>query len=146
MIVYLIISHRSLPLKLLLPRPHLAPSVTPSLFTPFHFSSANGKTLCAAVNSGLVMNNLVAAAVTHVLHNKRNFRLVNGVEDLLDEEIFHAVHQSKIALVVKDVCDDSCYRIVHHQATIDSDAQGFSIDKGEVEGSEEARVADEVRS
>ncbi|KAL5156677.1 putative inactive patatin-like protein 9 [Glycine soja] len=118
----------SLPLKLLLPRPHLASSVTPSLFTPFHFSSANGKTLCAAVISGPVMNNLVAAVVTH------------------DEEIFHAVHQSEIALIVKDVCDDSCYRIVHHQATIDGDAQGFSIDKGEVEGSEEARVADEVRS
>ncbi|KAK5783915.1 hypothetical protein PVK06_038432 [Gossypium arboreum] len=29
------------------------------------------------------MNNPTAAAITHVLHNKRDFPLVNGVEDLL---------------------------------------------------------------
>ena len=30
-----------------------------------------------------MMNNPAAAAVTHVLHNKRDFPSVNGVEDLL---------------------------------------------------------------
>eukprot|EP00256_Glycine_max_P058666 XP_014626869.1 probable inactive patatin-like protein 9 [Glycine max] len=60
-----------------------ATSATPGLFTPFHFSSVDGKTSCAAVDGGLVMNNPAAAAVTHVLHNKRDFPSVNGVEDLL---------------------------------------------------------------
>ncbi|KAG4980609.1 hypothetical protein JHK82_033851 [Glycine max] len=31
-----------------------------------------------------------------------------------DEEILHAVHRREIALVVEDVCDDNCCRIVHH--------------------------------
>ena len=58
--------------------------------------------------------------------------------DVQDKEILHAVHRRKIALVVEDVRDDT-YRIVHHQAAVDGDAQGFSVDKEEVEGSEEAR-------
>ncbi|XP_014625915.3 probable inactive patatin-like protein 9, partial [Glycine max] len=58
------------------------PSVTPGLFTPFHFSSVNGKTSCVVVDSGLVTNNPATAAVTHVLHSKRDFPSVNGVEDL----------------------------------------------------------------
>lgn len=60
-----------------------ATSATPSLFKPFSLSSVNGKTSCSAVDGGLVMNNPTAAAVTHVLHNKRDFPSVNGVEDLL---------------------------------------------------------------
>lgn len=58
-------------------------SATPSLFKPFKLTSVDGKTTCVAVDGGLVMNNPSAAAVTHVLHNKRDFPLVNGVEDLM---------------------------------------------------------------
>ncbi|XVE73133.1 hypothetical protein DITRI_Ditri11bG0093100 [Diplodiscus trichospermus] len=60
-----------------------ATSATPSLFKPFPLTSIDGKTSCSAVDGGLVMNNPTAAAVTHVLHNKRDFPSVNGVEDLL---------------------------------------------------------------
>lgn len=60
-----------------------ATSATPSLFKPFNLSSVDGKTSCSAVDGGLVMNNPTAAAVTHALHNKRDFPSVNGVEDLL---------------------------------------------------------------
>lgn len=60
-----------------------ATSATPSLFKPFDLTSVDGKTSCSAIDGGLVMNNPTAAAVTHVLHNKRDFPTVNGVEDLL---------------------------------------------------------------
>ncbi|KAK4741554.1 hypothetical protein SAY87_025142 [Trapa incisa] len=60
-----------------------ATSATPSRFKPFALSSIDGKTTCSAVDGGLVMNNPTAAAVTHVIHNKRDFPSVNGVEDLL---------------------------------------------------------------
>lgn len=60
-----------------------ATSATPSLFKPFNLTSVDGKTSCSAIDGGLVMNNPTAAAVTHVLHNKRDFPSVNGVEDLL---------------------------------------------------------------
>ncbi|KAL4362609.1 hypothetical protein GQ457_04G028070 [Hibiscus cannabinus] len=60
-----------------------ATSATPSLFKPFPLISVDGKTSCSAVDGGLVMNNPTAAAITHVLHNKRDFPSVNGVEDLL---------------------------------------------------------------
>uniref|UniRef100_A0A5B7APA2 Patatin n=1 Tax=Davidia involucrata TaxID=16924 RepID=A0A5B7APA2_DAVIN len=60
-----------------------ATSATPSMFKPFNLSSVDGKTSCLAIDGGLVMNNPTAAAVTHVLHNKRDFPSVNGVEDLL---------------------------------------------------------------
>ncbi|KDP21457.1 hypothetical protein JCGZ_21928 [Jatropha curcas] len=56
---------------------------TPSLFKPFNLTSVDGKTSCCAIDGGVVMNNPTAAAVTHVLHNKRDFPSVNGVEDLL---------------------------------------------------------------
>ncbi|OVA05478.1 Patatin/Phospholipase A2-related [Macleaya cordata] len=59
-----------------------ATSATPSLFKPFELTSVDGKTSCLAIDGGLVMNNPTAAAVTHVLHNKRDFPSVNGVEDL----------------------------------------------------------------
>ncbi|KAK4558386.1 hypothetical protein RGQ29_007936 [Quercus rubra] len=60
-----------------------ATSATPSLFKPFNLTSVDGKTSCSAVDGGLVMNNPTTAAVTHALHNKRDFPSVNGVEDLL---------------------------------------------------------------
>ncbi|KAL4340399.1 hypothetical protein GQ457_08G021260 [Hibiscus cannabinus] len=60
-----------------------ATSATPGLFKPFTLTSVDGKTSCSAVDGGLVMNNPTAAAVTHVLHNKRDFPSVNSVEDLL---------------------------------------------------------------
>ncbi|KAA8543239.1 hypothetical protein F0562_021266 [Nyssa sinensis] len=60
-----------------------ATSATPSMFKPFKLTSVDGKTSCLAVDGGLVMNNPTAAAVTHVLHNKRDFPSVNSVEDLL---------------------------------------------------------------
>ncbi|KAL6505132.1 putative inactive patatin-like protein 9 [Orobanche gracilis] len=56
---------------------------TPAMFKPYKLSSSDGKTSCLAVDGGLVMNNPTAAAVTHVLHNKRDFPWVTGVEDLL---------------------------------------------------------------
>ncbi|XP_065864354.1 probable inactive patatin-like protein 9 [Euphorbia lathyris] len=56
---------------------------TPSLLKPFNLTSVDGKTTCCGIDGGLVMNNPTAAAVTHVLHNKRDFPSVNGVEDLL---------------------------------------------------------------
>ncbi|KAK6141396.1 hypothetical protein DH2020_024844 [Rehmannia glutinosa] len=60
-----------------------ATSATPSMFKPYKLSSSDGKTSCLAVDGGLVMNNPTAAAVTHVLHNKRDFPSVTGVDDLL---------------------------------------------------------------
>ncbi|KAJ0620981.1 putative patatin-like phospholipase domain, Acyl transferase/acyl hydrolase/lysophospholipase [Helianthus annuus] len=60
-----------------------ATSSDPSMFKPFSFTSVNAQTSCVAVDGGLVMNNPSAAVVTHVLHNKRDFPTVTGVEDLL---------------------------------------------------------------
>jgi patatin-like phospholipase/acyl hydrolase len=60
-----------------------ATSATPSLFKPFNLTSVDGKTSCSAIDGGLVMNNPTSAAVTHALHNKRDFPSVNSVEDLL---------------------------------------------------------------
>ncbi|KAL3647879.1 hypothetical protein CASFOL_008847 [Castilleja foliolosa] len=60
-----------------------ATTAAPSMFKPYKLSSTDGKTTCLAVDGGLVMNNPSSAAVTHVLHNKRDFPLVTGVEDLL---------------------------------------------------------------
>ncbi|XP_060181341.1 probable inactive patatin-like protein 9 [Lycium barbarum] len=60
-----------------------ATSANPSMFKPFKLNSVDGKTSCLAVDGGLVMNNPAAAAVTHVLHNKRDFPTVTGVDDLL---------------------------------------------------------------
>lgn len=60
-----------------------ATSANPSMFKPFNLKSVDGKTSCLAVDGGLVMNNPAAAAVTHVLHNKRDFPSVTGVDDLL---------------------------------------------------------------
>ncbi|KAJ8541147.1 hypothetical protein K7X08_001963 [Anisodus acutangulus] len=60
-----------------------ATSANPSMFKPFQLNSVDGKTSCLAVDGGVVMNNPAAAAVTHVLHNKRDFPSVTSVDDLL---------------------------------------------------------------
>ncbi|KAL4588170.1 hypothetical protein LXL04_001051 [Taraxacum kok-saghyz] len=60
-----------------------ATSSDPSMLNPFHLTSVDGKTSCFAVDGGLVMNNPSAAVVTHVLHNKRDFPSLTGVDDLL---------------------------------------------------------------
>ncbi|KAK6913913.1 Patatin-like phospholipase domain [Dillenia turbinata] len=60
-----------------------ATTATPGRFRPFELTSVDGKTKCLAIDGGVVMNNPTAVAITHVLHNKRDFPLVNGVEDLL---------------------------------------------------------------
>ncbi|KAL1825942.1 hypothetical protein ACET3Z_012720 [Daucus carota] len=60
-----------------------ATSATPFLFKPFNLTSIDQQTSCLAIDGGLVMNNPTAAALTHVLHNKRDFPAVTGVEDLL---------------------------------------------------------------
>ncbi|KAF6162778.1 hypothetical protein GIB67_029047 [Kingdonia uniflora] len=60
-----------------------ATMATPTRFKPFQLNSVDNKTACLAIDGGLVMNNPTAAAITHVLHNKREFPSVNGVEDLL---------------------------------------------------------------
>lgn len=73
-----------------------ATSATPGMFKPFSFASVDGKTSCSAVDGGLVMNNPAAAAVTHVLHNKRDFPSVNGVEDLLVMSIGNGAAAKKV--------------------------------------------------
>ncbi|XP_071732917.1 patatin-like protein 7 [Rutidosis leptorrhynchoides] len=60
-----------------------ATSAEPDVVQPVQMNSVNGKTLCVAVDGGLAMSNPTAAAITHVLHNKQEFPLVRGVEDLL---------------------------------------------------------------
>ncbi|ERN12661.1 probable inactive patatin-like protein 9 isoform X1 [Amborella trichopoda] len=60
-----------------------ATCATPNRFKPVHLSSMDGRTGVTAIDGGLVMNNPSAAVVTHVLHNKRDFPKVNGVEDLV---------------------------------------------------------------
>lgn len=50
---------------------------------PVEIRSMDGRTRCVAVGGGLAMSNPTAAAITHVLHNKRDFPHVRGLEDLL---------------------------------------------------------------
>ncbi|CAN6291632.1 unnamed protein product [Urochloa humidicola] len=45
--------------------------------------SSDGSTRIAAVGGGVALGNPTAAAITHVLNNKREFPLAAGVEDLL---------------------------------------------------------------
>ncbi|GAU23362.1 hypothetical protein TSUD_334090 [Trifolium subterraneum] len=79
-----------------------ATSSTPSLFKPFQFSSVDGKTSCSAVDGGLVMNNPAAAAVTHVLHNKRDFPSVNSVEDLMVLSIGNGAPANRVRRDVRE--------------------------------------------
>ncbi|CAD6210460.1 unnamed protein product [Miscanthus lutarioriparius] len=52
-------------------------------FEPAEVASVDSATSCAAVDGGPTMGSPVAAAITHVLHNKHEFPFVRGVEDLL---------------------------------------------------------------
>ncbi|XP_056168929.1 patatin-like protein 6 [Syzygium oleosum] len=61
----------------------LATLAEPGSFGPVEIRSVDGRTRCVAVDGGLAMSNPTAAAITHVLHNKRDFGHVLGVEDLL---------------------------------------------------------------
>ncbi|KAL1312216.1 hypothetical protein HN51_038810 [Arachis hypogaea] len=85
-----------------------ATSATPNLFKPFHFASVDGKTSCSAIDGGIVMNNPAALAVTHVLHNKRDFSSVNSVEDLLVLSIGNGAQAKK----VRDVGECSTSSVV----------------------------------
>ncbi|KAE8729873.1 putative inactive patatin-like protein 9 [Hibiscus syriacus] len=87
-----------------------AASATPGLFKPFPLTSVDGKTSCSAVDGGLVMNNPTAAAVTHVLHNKRDFPSVNGVEDLLVLSLGNG--PSRVRSKVSNNCECSTSSVV----------------------------------
>ncbi|KAI7979785.1 putative inactive patatin-like protein 9 [Camellia lanceoleosa] len=85
---------------------------TPSMFKPFSLTSVNGKTSCLAVDGGLVMNNPAAAAVTHVLHNKRDFPSVNGVENLLVLSLGNGSLSNHSQLKLRDNSDCSMCSVV----------------------------------
>ncbi|OWM87589.1 patatin-like protein 6 [Punica granatum] len=60
-----------------------ATSAVPGLLEPVSIRSVDGKSQCVGLDGGLVMSNPTAAAITHVLHNRKEFPDVRGVEDLL---------------------------------------------------------------
>lgn len=60
-----------------------ATTATPPFFPPACIQSVDGATSCTAIDGRVVMHNPTAAAITHVLHNKREFPSVRGVQDLL---------------------------------------------------------------
>ncbi|KAJ4821983.1 hypothetical protein Tsubulata_007534 [Turnera subulata] len=61
----------------------LATSADPAVVGAVEMRSVDRKTRIVAVDGGIAMNNPTAAAITHVLNNKQEFPLCNGVEDLL---------------------------------------------------------------
>ncbi|KAJ8758628.1 hypothetical protein K2173_000349 [Erythroxylum novogranatense] len=61
----------------------LATSADPTVIGTVEMRSVDGKTKIMAVDGGLTMNNPTAAAITHVLNNKQEFPLCNGVENVL---------------------------------------------------------------
>ncbi|CAH9129980.1 unnamed protein product [Cuscuta epithymum] len=60
-----------------------ATSAEAGVFGPVLMRSVDGSTRCLAVDGGVAMSNPTAAAITHVLHNKEEFPLVRGLEDIL---------------------------------------------------------------
>ncbi|KAK4756085.1 hypothetical protein SAY87_009842 [Trapa incisa] len=60
-----------------------ATTAEPDKTEPVNMSSVDGKNRCVGLGGGLVMGNPTAAAITHVLHNGRDFPDVRGMEDLL---------------------------------------------------------------
>nr|XP_043637704.1 probable inactive patatin-like protein 9 [Erigeron canadensis] len=85
-----------------------ATSGDPSMFKPFSLSSVDGKTACVAIDGGLVMNNPSSIAITHVLHNKREFESVSGVEDLMVLSIGNGLNiSSRPKLDSRGRCDKS---------------------------------------
>ena len=61
----------------------MATSAEPGRFEPVRMRSVDGRTGCVGVDGGLAMVNPTGAAITHVVHNKQEFPMVRGVEDLL---------------------------------------------------------------
>ncbi|RWW33085.1 hypothetical protein GW17_00002222 [Ensete ventricosum] len=55
----------------------------PGRFEPAEIRSVDRATACVGIDGGLAMSNPAAAAITHVLHNKKEFPFVRGVEDLM---------------------------------------------------------------
>ncbi|CAL9091324.1 unnamed protein product [Musa textilis] len=55
----------------------------PGRFEPAEIRSVDRATACVGIDGGLAMSNPAAAAITHVLHNKKDFPFVRGVEDLM---------------------------------------------------------------
>ncbi|KAF4361840.1 hypothetical protein F8388_003161 [Cannabis sativa] len=60
-----------------------ATSADPTAAGAFEMRSVDQRTKILAVDGGIAMNNPTSAAITHVLNNKQEFPLCNGVEDLL---------------------------------------------------------------
>ncbi|XP_041028930.1 patatin-like protein 6 isoform X2 [Juglans microcarpa x Juglans regia] len=63
---------------------------------PVEIASVDRRTRINALNGEIAMNNPTAAAITHVLHNKLEFPLCNGVEDLLVVSLGNAQSESGI--------------------------------------------------
>nr|ABK94145.1 unknown [Populus trichocarpa] len=61
----------------------LATSADPTMVGAVDMRSVDKRTKIVAIDGGIAMNNPTAAAITHVLNNKQEFPLCNGVEDLL---------------------------------------------------------------
>jgi patatin-like phospholipase/acyl hydrolase len=61
----------------------LATSADPTIVGAVDMRSVDKRTKIVAIDGGIAMNNPTAAAITHVLNNKQEFPLCNGVEDLL---------------------------------------------------------------
>ncbi|KAJ6676285.1 PATATIN-LIKE PROTEIN 6 [Salix viminalis] len=60
-----------------------ATSADPTMATAVGMRSVDRRTKIMAIDGGIAMNNPTAAAITHVLNNKQEFPLCNGVENLL---------------------------------------------------------------
>ncbi|KAH8486220.1 hypothetical protein H0E87_025294 [Populus deltoides] len=61
----------------------LATSADPTMVRAVDMRSVDKRTKIVAIDGGIAMNNPTAAAITHVLNNKQEFPLCNGVENLL---------------------------------------------------------------
>ncbi|KAL1357835.1 hypothetical protein HN51_009695 [Arachis hypogaea] len=61
----------------------MATSAEPGRFDPVKMRSLDGRTGCLAVDGSLATGNPTGAAITHVIHNKQEFPMVRGVEDIL---------------------------------------------------------------
>ena len=64
---------------------------------PVEMKSVDGRTKILAVNGEVAMNNPTAAAITHVLHNKQEFPMCYGVEDLLVVSLGNGESQFDVA-------------------------------------------------
>jgi patatin-like phospholipase/acyl hydrolase len=80
--------------------------------------SSDGSTRIAAVGGGVALGNPTAAAITHVLNNKREFPLAVGVEDLLVVSIGSgegAASTSEIVRIAAEGVADMVRRTKHHR-------------------------------